>query len=110
MAQGNQLSNRRMDFSDIGFQGLEDLSIRLRRMARHERFVGELTLAPERAQPSIHIPFPRVTDMDGVVMTYKEDGGMVRAPRSVTVHGHGQIVIGVNADNAMCGLPSLGYR
>jgi hypothetical protein len=58
----------------------------------HAWFVGEFTLVPEQDRPATHIPFPQVTDVNQVVMTYDEMG-LRRLPRTVTVHGDGTVEI-----------------
>jgi len=58
----------------------------------YARFVANFDLVPEQDRPSIHVPFPPVTDMNKVVMTYDERG-LKRLPRSLTVHGDGNVEI-----------------
>jgi hypothetical protein len=55
-------------------------------------FVGEFTLVPEQDRPTVHIPFPPVTDLTKVIMTYDEAGPR-RLPRAVTVRGDGHVEI-----------------
>ena len=56
----------------------------------YARFVARFTLVPEQDRPSVHVPFPPVTDVNKVVMTYDERGPR-RLPRSITIHGDGQV-------------------
>ncbi|HEX4504924.1 MAG TPA: hypothetical protein VH722_04270, partial [Alphaproteobacteria bacterium] len=56
----------------------------------HAWFVGQFTLVPEQDRPTAHTPFPKVTDVNQVVMAYNEDGPR-RLPRAVTVHGDGTV-------------------
>jgi len=56
----------------------------------HARFVADFTLVPEQDRPSTRIPFPQVADVNKVLMTYDERG-IRRLPRSLTVHGDGQV-------------------
>jgi len=58
----------------------------------HAWFVEQFTLVPEQDRPATHIPFPPITDVNQVVMTYDETG-IRRLPRTVTVHGDGTVEI-----------------
>ena len=58
----------------------------------YARFVADFTLVPEQDRPAVHIPFPQVADPNKVVMTYDERG-IRRLPRSLTIHGNGQVEI-----------------
>jgi len=62
----------------------------------YARFVAEFTLVPDQDRPSVHIPFPPVTDVGRIVMTYDERG-IQRLPRSLTVHGDGQVEIAITS-------------
>lgn len=58
----------------------------------YARFTARFALSPEQDRPSTHIPFPQVVEPAQVVMTYDERG-IRRLPRSVTVHGDGEVEI-----------------
>jgi len=58
----------------------------------HAWFVGQFDIVPEPDRPTSHVPFPPVTDVNNVVMTYDEAGPRA-LPRAVTVHGNGHIEI-----------------
>lgn len=58
----------------------------------HAWFVGRFTVVPDQDRPTAHNPFPTVTDVNAVVMTYDEAGPR-RLPHAVTIHGDGRVEI-----------------
>lgn len=58
----------------------------------YARFEADFTFVPEQDRPSTHTPFPQITDVNNVVITYSETG-IRRASRFLTVHGDGHVDI-----------------
>jgi hypothetical protein len=58
----------------------------------HAWFVGQFDLVPEQDRPATRMPFPPVTNVNQVVMTY-DQASATRLPRAVTVHGDGTVEI-----------------